>query len=67
MIEPNKGNNPMKLFLITTAFSVGSALAMVTNLSMQAPAIIQEAHQQRMTQYCAAGLEEACELLAAKR
>lgn len=57
----------MKLFLITTAFSVGSALAMVTNLSMQAPAVIQEAHHQRMTQYCAAGLEEACELLAAYR
>lgn len=56
----------MKLFLLTTAFSMGAAFAGLGYATSQATPIIQEARLQKLTAYCEAGLPEACEVLTAE-
>lgn len=56
----------MKLFLITTAFSMGAAFAGLGYATSQATPVIEEARYQKLSAYCEAGLSEACEILTAE-
>jgi len=56
----------MKLFLLSTAFSMGAAFASLGYATSQATPAIQEARHQKLSAYCEAGLPEACEILTAE-